>query len=91
MKEVSSEAIVSNLKSLDFEFHDLKCMAGILAEMLDSTIGATSRYDENHRVQIMDEELDRLSFAWNEVMNRAYRLEREVMSRLYPSSPEYSK
>lgn len=91
MKEVSSDAIVSNLKALDFEFHDLKCMAGILAEMLDSSIGATSRYDDRNRVQIMEEELDRLSFAWNEVVNRAYRLEREVMSRLYPNSPEFNK
>lgn len=91
MKEVNNEAIVSNLKAIEFQFHDLKCMAGILAEMLDSIIGTTNRYDASQRVQIVSEDLDRLSFAWNDVLNRSCRLEREVMSRLYPNSPEFNK
>jgi hypothetical protein len=91
MKEVSNEAIVSNLKRIEHHFHDLKCMSGILAEMLDSIIGTTSRYDDSHQVQITPEDLDRLSFAWNDVLNRSCRLEREVMSRLYPNSPEFNQ
>lgn len=91
MKQEASNAIVSSLKEIEHHFHDLKCMSGILAEMLDSIIGTTSRYDNSHRVQITPEDLDRLSFAWNDVLNRSYRLERDVMSRLYPDSPEFSK
>ncbi|RLL73831.1 hypothetical protein D8666_14565 [Ochrobactrum soli] len=85
------DATISNLKAIEYQFHDLKCMAGILAEMLDTIIGSTSRYDDMNKVQIMPDDLDRLSFAWNDVLNRSNRLEFEFLKQLYPHSPEFNQ
>lgn len=80
----TDKEIVSSLKDMEFDFQALLCMSGILADILDRTIGQTSRYDEYSRVQITDEELEHLAFAWNDVRNRSEALKRDFMSRLYP-------
>lgn len=80
------EKIVSSLKEIEYEFHALKCMAGILASVLEESIGKSSRYDKFGRISISEEEIDRLCFVWNEVSNRANRLERDFMKRIYPEA-----
>nr|WP_278376695.1 hypothetical protein [Brucella anthropi] len=80
----NDKKIVSSLKDIEFDFHALVCMSGILADILDRTIGTTSRYDDCKRVQITDEEIEHLSFAWNDVRNRSEALKRDFISRLYP-------
>ncbi|MEJ5020638.1 hypothetical protein WH297_12975 [Ochrobactrum vermis] len=81
---INEKQIVSQLKDIEFDFQALVCMSGILADILDRTIGQTSKYDEYSRVQITDEELEQLAFAWNDVRNRSEALKRDFMSRLYP-------
>ena len=80
----SDQEIVSSLKQMEFDFEAVKCMADILGELLETSIGTTSRYDKYNRVQITEEEIGRLSFAWNDVRNRTDKLKRDFMSRLYP-------
>lgn len=80
----TDKEIVSSLKDIEFDFQALVCMSGILADILDRTIGQTSNYDECSRVRIADEELEHLAFAWNDVRNRSEALKRDFMSRLYP-------
>ncbi|MGU3577074.1 hypothetical protein ACLBWZ_16285 [Brucellaceae bacterium C25G] len=82
------QAIIENLKAIEYDFRALKCMAGILAELLDSSIGTTTRYDEHSRITISTGELDQLCFAWNDVLVRSEKLEREFMARLYPQAME---
>ncbi|GEM_PF-2756084 len=78
------QQIVSSLKDIEFDFQALVCMSGILADILDRTIGQTSNYDECSRVRITDEELEHLAFAWNDVRNRSEALKRDFICRLYP-------
>lgn len=80
----TDKQIVSSLKDIEFDFQALVCMSGILADILDRNIGQTSNYDEYRRVQITDEELEQLAFAWNDVRNRSEKLKHDFMSRLYP-------
>nr|WP_313023088.1 hypothetical protein [Brucella intermedia] len=80
----TDKEIVSSLKDIEFDFQALVCMSGILADFLDRTIGQTSNYDEYSRVRIIEEELEQLAFAWNDVRNRSEALKRDFMSRLYP-------
>lgn len=84
----NDKAITDSLKEIEFDFRALKCMSGILAELLDSSIGTTTRYDSNHRITITQDELDQLCFAWNDVLIKAQKLEREFMARLYPQVGE---
>ena len=84
----NDKVIISSLKEIEYDFRALKCMSGILAELLDSSIGSTTRYDSNHRIMIIQDELNQLCFAWNDVVRRAEKLEREFMARLYPQVVE---
>lgn len=84
----NDKAIISSLKEIEYDFRALKCMSGILAELLDSSIGAISRYDTSHRITITPDELGHLCFAWNDVVSRSEKLEREFMARLYPQVGE---
>ncbi|MGN6451398.1 MAG: hypothetical protein ACTHLK_22940 [Brucella intermedia] len=84
----TDKQIVSSLKDIEFDFQALVCMSGILADFLDRTIGTTSRYDDCNRVQITDEEIEQLAFAWNDVRNRSEKLKHDFISRLYPKEAD---
>lgn len=84
----TDKQIVSSLKDIEFDFQALVCMSGILADFLDRTIGTTSRYDDCNRVQITDEEIEQLAFAWNDVRNRSEKLKHDFISRLYPQEAD---
>lgn len=84
----TDKQIVSSLKDIEFDFQALVCMSGILADILDRTIGQTSNYDECSRVRIIEEELEQLAFAWNDVRNRSEKLKHDFISRLYPKEAD---
>lgn len=67
-------SVAKSLGAIETEICDLYHMAAILADMLDEQLSPEDETDGVMRILMSKDQLDTLSFAWNDVVTRSRRL-----------------